>query len=249
MLEITVLGCGSSLGVPVIGCDCAVCKSRSSYNKRSRSAIYISGNNTKIIIDFGFDIKDQLIKANIKELDGAILTHDHADHVAGIDNLRVFSFLQNCPLAIYTDIDTANIIEDRYNYLFVKKALIMRPVDFFAKFKVNNLEIQFFRQNHGEIDSLGVRVGDFVYSNDVVNFPVESEPYLYNIKIWILDCIDYISNDVHSGMDKVLQWNEKFKPEKIYLINMHHNIDYHTISKELPHNIEPLYDGYKLVIR
>jgi len=248
MLQITVLGCGSSLGVPVIGCDCNICHSSSSYNKRTRSTIYIDNGESKVLIDFGFDIKDQLIRENIKILDGAILSHDHSDHTCGIDNLRMFPFIQKKPLEIFTDKITAEALENRYSYLFAPTKLVTRPVDFFAKFKIKTLNVQFFRQNHGAIDSIGVRIDDFVYSSDVSAFPQESRIFLKNIKVWILDCMSYTSNAMHSGLDKVLEWNEEYQPEQILLTNMNHYIDYHEISTKLPSNIKPLYDGYKFVV-
>jgi phosphoribosyl 1,2-cyclic phosphate phosphodiesterase len=110
---------------------------------------------------------------------------------------------------------------------------------------VGSLNVQLFRQHHGLIDSLGIRIGDFVYSSDVADFPEESKPCLSNIKVWILDCLDYKSNKSHAGLDKILEWNMQYSPEQILLTNMHHNIDYHTISEQLPKNIAPLYDGYK----
>ncbi|UCM92630.1 MBL fold metallo-hydrolase [Candidatus Tisiphia endosymbiont of Melanophora roralis] len=248
MLQITVLGCGSSLGMPIINCDCNICTSTSSYNKRTRSSIYIDDGNSQILVDFGFDIKNQLMREKIKKLDAAILTHYHADHVNGIDDLRIFPFFQKTPLEIFSDSSTALKTENRHQHLFAPDKLIARPVDFFAKFKINTIDVQFFRQHHGSIDSLGIRMDDFVYSSDVLAFPAESKPFLKNINVWILDCMAYESNDCHAGLDKILQWNDEYKPQQILLTNMNHFIDYHEISKILPSNIKPLYDGYKFIV-
>jgi phosphoribosyl 1,2-cyclic phosphate phosphodiesterase len=248
MLQITILGCSSSLGVPLIGCDCAVCKSSSEYNKRTRSSIFIDDGNSTALIDFGYDIKNQLIRENIRKITGAILTHQHADHVSGIDDLRIFSFIQYAPLEIFTDSETAKIIEKSYGYLFANNHLKMNYLDFFANFAIGSLNIQLFRQHHGVIDSLGIRIGDFVYSSDVSDFPEESVKYLQNIKIWVVDCFDYKSNQAHSGLDKIFNWNKTYNPEQIFLTNLSHYIDYYEISKILPSNIKPLYDGYKINI-
>lgn len=269
MLTITILGCGPSLGVPIIGCKCAVCKSEISYNKRSRSAIFITDNTQQILIDFGPDIRNQLLKANINKLDLAILTHAHNDHLAGMDDLRVFPFNQKHTLNIVTDQSTAAFVENQYKYLFKQNVMRMNAIDFFDKITLCNhsiikfsehqkkheiqintqtLDIQFFKQNHGIMNSLGIRIGNFVYSTDVIDFPEESYKFLYNIKTWILDCGSYISNNVHAGLDKVLQWNKLFKPQQILLTNMNHEIDYHQITQHLPSNISPLYDGYELNI-
>lgn len=246
MLQITVLGCGASLGTPVIGCKCSVCSSGSSYNKRTRSSILINNESTKVLVDFGFDIKDQLVSQDVSHLDGAILTHDHADHVGGIDNLRVFDYLSGVPLDIYVRSDIAAEIEERYRYLFAANKLSLKVVEAYDNLRIKQMNLQLFNQHHGEVDSAGIRVGKFVFSCDVLDFPEESEPYLYDSDIWLLDCLDYTSNHAHAGLDKIFIWDKKFCPKKIYLTNMHHHIDYHKISKELPPHIQPAYDGLKL---
>ena len=249
MLKVSVLGCGSSLGVPVIGCDCKTCKSKSPYNKRTRSAIFIEHADTKILIDFGFEIREQLIRAGIKNLDAAILTHDHADHhVGGIDNLRAFSYFQKKPLDVYVESASREAIEKRYEYLFDGSFLQAVPVDFYENIQIKTINIQFFRQIHASIDSLGIRIGNFVYSSDVSDFSQRSQKYLENIDVWILDCVSYESVNAHAGLDRVLEWNNKYAPRQILLTNMRHDIDYDQIIKILPENIAPLYDGYQFEI-
>ena len=247
MLKVTILGCGGSLGVPRIGCDCSVCCSDSIYNKRTRSAIFIESTRAKILVDFGYDIKNQLIKENVREIDAAILSHDHADHVSGIDDLRIFSFIQKEALSIYTENATATRIRQRYAYLFESRQLISKPLSFYDKFNIKDLEVQLFKQNHGSIDSLGIKINNFVYSCDVADFPIESRNYLHNLDVWIVDCRDYSSNSRHAGLDKVLEWNEEFKPKKIYLTNLAHGLDYHELLNSLPRHIKPLYDGFKFI--
>jgi len=248
MLKITILGCASSLGVPIIGCDCSICNSDSVYNKRTRSSIYIDDHISGVLIDFGCDIKDQLIRENIRKITGAVLTHYHADHVGGIDDLRIFSFIQKRPLEIFTDHITAAAVDSSYNYLFANNYLAMKQVDFFTDFTIGTINIKSFKQHHGAIDSLGIRINDFVYSSDVSDFPRESEKYLHNIKVWIIDCFGYESNKCHSGLDKILYWNKIYSPSEVFLTNLSHKIDYDEISKILPKNIKPLYDGFQINI-
>ncbi len=243
-MQITILGCSFSLGVPVIGCNCLVCQSSSSYNKRTRSAIIISDNDSKILVDFGTDIRNQLLRENISYLDAAILTHEHADHVAGIDDLRVFvSIHKQLPLNIYLAKDIEYIIREQNKYLLQRKQIMLKPVDNYQLIKIKNITLQLFSQIHGNINSLGIRVGDFVYSSDVSDFPAESLKYLKGIKTWILDYRGEKSNYSHAGLDKILLWDKKFKPEKIFLTSLDHNIDYHQIVDSLPPHIQPLYDG------
>ncbi len=248
MLQITILGCGSSLGVPIIGCDCDTCLSDSSYNKRTRTSIYIDDGNSQILIDFGFDIKDQLIREKIRTLDAAILTHDHADHVSGIDNLRVFPFIQQKPLNIFADHKTAADVVGKHQYLFNQDNLIMNAVGFFENIQIGAMDVQFFRQNHYKIDSLGIRIGNFVYSTDVLYFYEESKKYLQNIDSWVLDCSGYTQATSHASIATMLSWREEYQPSNIYLTNMSHEIDYHTIINELPKHVTPLYDGYKFTV-
>lgn len=244
MVKVTVLGCGASLGVPIVGCDCKVCSSDSPYNKRTRSSLLLTNEGKNVLIDFGLDIRSQLLRENVKMLDSAILTHDHADHVCGIDDLRVFRRNRGSALPIYTDADTADILRKRYSYMLDEDHIEPRNLeDFECKQTLAGIDIQFFRQNHRNIDSLGIRIGNFVYSNDVIKYYDESKPYLENAEILLIDCIDFQSTDAHFGLDDVLKIVETYKPKQTYLINMSHTIDYFEIQKQLPEHIKPAYDG------
>lgn len=244
MVKVTVLGCGASLGVPIVGCDCKVCKSDSPFNKRTRSSMLFTKDDNNVLVDFGLDIRAQLIRENVKMLHSAILTHDHADHVSGIDDLRVFRRNREDALPIFTDSHTANIVRKRYKYMLNEDHI--NPIDlpdFECKQEIAGIDIQFFRQNHRDIDSLGIRIGDFVYSNDVIKYYEESHPYMENAEILMLDCIDFKSTDAHFGLDDALKVIERYKPKFTYLVNMSHTIDYFDIQKELPDNVKPAYDG------
>ncbi len=247
MTEITVLGSGSSLGVPVVGCDCKTCKSDSPYNKRTRPSILITKNHKNILVDFGPDIRNQLLRENIKSLECAILTHDHADHVSGMDDLRVFSHYVHKPLTIHSDSRTIDLISERYRYMMNEKRIAMEKLPGFdCAVNLAGVDLQFFRQDHKAISSLGIRIKDFVYTNDVIAYPEESLKYLENASCWMIDCMDYTATDAHFGLEQVLFWYEKFKPKQVYLVNMSHNIDYFDIQKQLPENIKPAHDGLKL---
>ncbi len=249
MVEVTILGCGASLGVPVVGCKCSTCISDSVYNQRTRSSILFTKNKKNILVDFGLDIRGQLIREKIDLLEAAILTHDHADHVGGIDDLRVFGRLRGSPLPIYSDSETIDILSKRYKYMLNENHIDLRKLENFeAKLNLADINLQFFRQDHRDINSLGIRIGDFVYTNDVIDYPIESEKYIENSKYWMIDCMDYVSTTAHFGLEKVMYWYEKYRPEFVYLVNMSHTIDYFEIQKQLPDNIKPSYDGMKLQI-
>ncbi|MES2215508.1 MAG: MBL fold metallo-hydrolase [Pseudomonadota bacterium] len=248
MQYLTILGCGSSWGVPVIGCKCKTCSSPSSYNKRSRSSIIIRDGVTSVLVDFGGDVRNQLLRENIDRLDAVILTHDHADHCSGLDDLRIFSLIHGMIPKFYSDHNTVDVVTKRYSYLFDKKALEPIGVDFDAKIRVGDIEIQLFKQDHGVMDSLGLRIKNTVYTNDVLRYPEESKQYLRNAKIWVADCVDYKSTGSHIGLDQAIQLYEEFTPERVYITNMSHDIDYFDIQPQLPQNVSPAYDGLRLEI-
>jgi phosphoribosyl 1,2-cyclic phosphate phosphodiesterase len=249
MIELKVLGCGSSLGVPVVGCDCFVCSSIHSQNKRLRSSLLLSHLGKNILVDFGQDIRYQLLRENINKIDSAILTHIHADHVSGIDDLRPFYIMHNLPpVKIYSEKFSFDIFNMRFPYLKDSEYFRRIEVDSYEAIVIEGIKFQFFRQDHGKMDSLGFRVGNFAYANDLINFYKESKKYLYDLDILIIDCISYQSTDTHSGLQQVLEWQKQFNPKMVYLTNMSHKIDYFEIQKTLPDNIKPLYDGQLLII-
>ncbi len=248
MPRLQILGCGSSWGVPVASCKCDVCLSDSPFNKRNRSSLLISDEATNILVDCGFDIRHQLLKYDICKIDAAILTHDHADHVSGLDELRVFKILHGIVPDLYSDTGTLNVIMERFAYLFDSKLFTPKAIDFYSKLKINDIELQFFKQDHGVMDSLGFRIGDVVYSNDLIDYPQQSKQYLKNSRIWIMDCIDYKSTLTHCGLDRVMKWKQEFSPQKIYLTNLSHDLDYFELKSKLPSDIEPAYDGLVIEI-
>ncbi len=248
MPELTILGCGSSIGVPVIGCKCDVCLSSHPYNKRRRSSVLISSLTTNVLVDFGFDIKYQLLSADISRLDAAILTHLHADHCSGIDELSIFKILHNNVPDLYSDSVTIDLITKRHDYLFRNGSLTPKKIDFYSSITIGDIDLQLFKQDHGPMDSIGIRIGDVVYSNDVIRYPAESLQYLENARIWIIDCISVEGGITHLGLNQVLDLREKFNPQHIYLTNLSHRLDYFELKNTLPQGIEPAYDGLQITI-
>ena len=253
MVQIQILGSGSSLGVPVLGCECKVCASNDAKNKRLRSSILISfqaeGEIRNILVDCGFDIKRQLMRAGVKKLDAVILTHYHADHVSGLDELRVFSSLNGKKLMpIYLTSDSWGHLSVAYDYMFKNQHLQQHVIDYYDKIELFGLTISFFRQDHTVMDSLGFRVNNFVYANDLAFFYEKSFEYLRDMDVFVVDCCNYQSNMVHAGLERVMQWRDQFTPKKIYLTNLSHKIDYFEIQKILPSDMHPAHDGLTLSI-
>jgi phosphoribosyl 1,2-cyclic phosphate phosphodiesterase len=253
MITVTVLGSGASLGCPVIGCKCAVCLSQEIKNKRLRSAILITnevaGVKKNVLIDCGFDIKQQLINAGVQTLEAVIITHSHADHVSGIDELRIFSRLNNANLLpLYMTLESKPKIAYCYDYMFTNKHLEERIIDYYDTITVAGMQIAFFKQDHVVMDSLGLRIKNFVYANDVAFFYPQSHTYLENMDTFLVDCCAYQSTKVHAGLERVLSWHQQFQPKTTYLTNLSHEIDYLTIQKSLATQMYPAYDNLTFAV-
>lgn len=250
-MKITVLGCGGSFGVPQLACNCYVCQSTDAKNKRTRTSILIESHNTTILVDISPDFRQQALKHNIKKIDAVIVTHPHADHFTGIDDLRPYCQQKNSLMPIYMASATWDLIGRNYAYLFqehdsksiYRHIMEARIVKNYDKIIIQDLQIQLFNQHHGAIDSLGLRIGDFAYSTDFNIMPAESELYLYNLKYWIVDCLKYSWAPSHSCYEQSIALIEKFNPETAILTHLAHEVDYNACKRILPANIQPAFDG------
>ena len=215
-LKITVLGTGTSVGIPALGkLGWGKCDPSNPKNKRQRCSLLVQNNDTNILIDAGPDIKNQLIEHNIQKLDAVFITHQHSDHISGLDELRPFYFYNNEKIKIYTNKETSLFLLERFNYLFdkspssqsyFKPPLEMHLIDYFDEIFINNIFIKTIKQNHGAIDTLGfVFNNNFAYCTDVVTFPKKSFDNLLNLKVLII-----------TGLRKPLIW---LTPILICLLN------------------------------
>ena len=253
-MRVTVLGSGASSGVPLIGCDCSVCSSSNPKNRRTRVSILIEVGNSKLLVDTSPDLRTQAISNGIKKVDAIFFTHAHADHVHGIDDTRSFNYHLNQHINIYGDNETLAEIQQRFPYAFkpaipeygwFRPCLVPNIIgEEMLPFKVTGeFEVRPFRQFHGKIQTLGLRVNDFAYSTDVNNLPEESFQALRNTKIWLVDCLRYHPAPTHAHLEMTLDWIERVKPELAILTHMGHEFDYETLLKELPASVVPAYDG------
>lgn len=254
-MRVTLLGTGSSGGVPFIGCKCGVCTSSNPKNRRSRVSVYVETPTTKLVIDTGPDFKSQMLAQDISVVDAVLYTHDHADHTHGIDDLRAFNYLMKKPVEIHADSATITCLRERFAYVFLPPPdnVWMRPsvvpniIKPYQQFTVGDVSIIPFTQHHGnESETLGFRIGDFAYSTDVSGFPDASWEVLKGVKTWVIDCLRYKKAPTHAHLDLTLEWIERIKPKRAILTHMNHDMEYETLYKMLPPGVEPGYDGFLL---
>lgn len=251
MTKITILGCGSSNGVPSVGIGWGVCDPENPKNRRLRSSILIEEAGKNILVDVTPDFREQALQADLRHIDAILFTHSHADHVHGIDDLRWINVVMQRPIDIYAASETIEDIDNRFGYVFEPLA---DGVEFYYKpvlvphlietdQTIAGVPFKVFEQDHGFVNSLGFRIGNFAYSTDVVRFPEESEQYLYDLDVWIVDCMRIKPHNTHAHLEKVLEWVEKFRPKQVYLTHMSILVDYDEINAMTPENVSPAYDG------
>lgn len=246
------------MGVPIIGCGCAVCASDDPKNKRRRVSVFVEVDGVNLLIDTAPELRYQAIDNNITSLDGVLFTHEHGDHVNGLDDLRRFSFMQEKKPDIYADRYTLDSLQQRFSHAFgdfvpewgwYKLRLEPHEIRHGKPFKVKDTEIKPFAQIHGKYTSIGYRIGNFVYSTDVSDFTDEVfEEYLSGLDLWVVDCQGYSDSKTHSSLEKTLQWIERAKPKQAVLTHMGHEFDYEKLRKELPKSVEPAYDNMVITL-
>ena len=253
-IKITVLGTGTSVGIPALGkLGWGNCDPSNPKNRRQRCSVLIQNENTTILVDAGPDIKNQLIEHNIRKLDAVFITHQHSDHISGLDELRPFYFYNREKIKIYTNIETSNFLLTRFNYLFEKSEssqsyfspqLELKHIEYFEELNINDINVKSIKQNHGVIDTLGFIFNDkFGYCTDVVDFPDNSFSSLYNLKVLIITGLRESPHLAHAHFDLSFNWISILKPEIAYLTHLSPESDHDVVTKLCPPNVYPAYDG------
>ncbi len=251
-MQLTILGCGPSGGVPFINGTWGLCDPNNPKNRRTRTSSMIHWHDKNILIDTSPDLRQQLLQNGIGTVDAVLYTHDHADHTHGIDELRSLFYTQEkCPIPIYGDQETLESLQSRFYYLFRSpqkisdaSPFVLEPKNFTCEpFDILGLRTTPFIQDHGSSHSIGYRFEDFAYSTDVVELDEKAFEILNGVKTWFVDCLSWHPKPSHSHLDKTLKWIDRVKPQKAVLIHMNHDLDYDTLKTELPKNVEPAYDG------
>lgn len=248
-MKITVLGCGSSQGVPSIYYGWGDCDANNPKNYRTRSSIVIEQNETTLLVDMSPDLRQQLQNFGNENVDAVLFTHAHYDHVNGINELRPIFLNKDFPLEIFATDETIAQIKKMFFYLFEKnERKIYRPyihpnILDYGKFAIKNISGECFEQNHGFSTSLGFRIDNFAYSTDVAELSDSMIEKLQNLDVWIVDCL--CINDqrpTHATLPIVLKWVDIIKPKQTFLTHMDTSMDYDHLVSILPPNIRPAYD-------
>lgn len=253
----TVMGCGNSSGTPSIGNYWGNCDPDNPKNRRLRPSVLVRSDKTSIVIDTGPDFREQSNTYGVSTYDAALYTHSHADHINGIDELRVLRQRHKKLIDIYGHKASMEELEDRFDYLFREKAQIYPQVlqtnvinesQFGQEMTIGDITFTPFEQDHGTCKSLGFRFGDIGYSTDMIDLPEKSLDVLKGIKTWIVDGAGYNfpQNEVHCRLKDVYQFNDIIGAEKIYLTHLSVLMDYDTLNKETPDGYEAAYDGLEL---
>lgn len=260
-LKITLLGCGSSGGVPRLGEKWGACDPLNPKNRRQRCSALIEKKNTKgttrVLIDTSPDMRNQLLSVGIGELDAILYTHAHADHVHGLDDLRMIVINMRKRLPVWADAATKADLISRFGYAFeTPKGSNYPPIleinDIDGPFKIEGaggpLSFVPLEVNHGNIDALGFRVADIAYLPDVFEIPEYTWEKLMNLKLWVVDALRYEPHPSHSHLERTLKWIERAKPERSIITNMHVDLDFETLYHELPINVEPAFDMLSITL-
>jgi phosphoribosyl 1,2-cyclic phosphate phosphodiesterase len=249
-MRVTVLGCGASTGVPAIGPNWGRCDPADPRNRRRRVSALVEIGPVSILIDTSPDLREQLLDAGVARIDAVVVTHAHADHLHGIDDLRSVNRLMRQAIPLYAGEKTLAEIRRRFGYVldpvqepgrYYKPTLV--PHEIGGPFEIAGIPIVPFIQDHGFSATLGLRIGGFAYSTDVVDLDDAAFAAIEGIELWIVDCLRREPHPTHSHVAKTLGWIARARPRRAILTHMDQSLDYRELSAELPSGVEPGRDG------
>ena len=248
-MKVTFLGTGTSQGIPVIGCGCAVCKSDDKKDKRLRVSVWVQTDDKSIVIDSGPDFRYQMLRAGVDDLDAILYTHEHKDHVAGLDDIRPFNYILKKRIDIYATERVQEALKREFQYIFADVKYHGLPqINLHTisdqNFNVGETEVVPFEVMHYKLPILGYRIGDFTYITDAKTISEASLEKIKGTKVLVLNALQKESHISHLTFDEAIAMAEKIGAERTYFTHISHNLGLHEeISKELPPNIQLAYDG------
>ncbi|HAK61660.1 MAG: MBL fold metallo-hydrolase [Pseudomonadota bacterium] len=254
-LKVTILGCGSSGGVPRIGGDWGACDPNEPRNRRLRCSILVQREGTNMLVDTSPDMREQLLAARVSHLHGVLYTHSHADQANGIDDLRMVVMNMRKRIDVYADEITFDELNARFGYCFSQAEGSSYPAILNGhlireRVRVDGpggmIEAVSFPVDHGGAHCVGFRFGNFAYTPDIARMPEEAFTAVEGAECWIVDCLRYTPHPTHSHLARTLEWIARVQPKLAVLTNLHIDLDYRTLSRELPEGVIPAYDGLVL---
>lgn len=255
MLKITFLGTGTSQGIPVIACPCAICQSTDPRDKRLRTSILVEDEHTTLVIDSGPDFRQQLLRAEVKKLDGLVFTHEHKDHIAGMDDIRAFNYIQSLPVDIYATERVQEALKREFHYAFedfkypgVPELNLHTITE--KPFKVGTIQLRPIPVLHYRLTVFGFRIGDFSYITDAKTISPEGMEVIRDSEVLVLNALRREQHVSHFTLEEALDVIREVKPKKAYLIHLSHQMGKHAdLEKELPEGVECAFDGLELYFR
>lgn len=260
-VKVTILGCGGAGGVPSISAGFGKCDPANPRNQRRRASILVQDGHSTVLVDTSPDLRVQLLDIQCRHLDGVLITHPHADHIHGLDELREVNRAMNGPIDIYSDAETLRTLETRFGYAFeglppdapsiFKPLLIAHDIGetLSETFMVKTVQVRAFRQSHGWSPSLGFRFGDIAYSTDVHELPDEAKEVIRGCAVWIVGALTDVPHPTHAHLDKALGWIEELKPRRAVLTHLGTRLDYDAVNARCPVGVTAAYDGMVIETR
>jgi phosphoribosyl 1,2-cyclic phosphate phosphodiesterase len=253
-VRFTFLGTGTSQGVPVIACDCTACKSADPRDKRLRSSLLLEKDGTVLLFDAGPDFRQQMLRQNVKRLDSIILTHEHKDHIAGMDDVRAFNYRSNDAVDIYAEARVQEAIKREYSYVFSSSGypgiprMRLKTIEN-SPFMIKGIEIIPVRVMHWNLEILGFRVNNFAYITDASSIPKRGIELLKGVEYLVINALRKERHMSHFSLDEALSIIDSINPRKGYITHIGHQMGlYEKVQKELPRNVLLAYDGLSVDI-
>ncbi len=247
-MRLTILGTGTSMGVPIIGCHCAVCTSRDQRNRRTRTSALLQHGDTTILIDAGPDLRNQLLQARVRDLDAVLLTHAHADHIGGIDDLRPFTMGTQRRLPVYGDEATLRRVRHMFDYVFstepslsTRPQLETRPLS--PRFTLGTIALEPLPVMHGPHRITGYRFGPLGYITDASFLPERTMERLRNVDVLIINALRFKPHPLHFSVEQALAVVAELQPRQAYFVHITHDLDHATVNAQLPPHAQLAYDG------
>ena len=251
--EIVILGSGTSMGVPTLGCNCAVCASVDPRDTRSRPSIAVQWNDHTVVIDTGQDFRQQALREHIRHIDAILYTHPHADHILGMDDLRPLTFQRQGGLPLYADDQTAAVLRRIFEYTFSPNAkyptrarVDLRPLNERDSIEIAGLTFHRVPILHGDLTIAGFRFGSAAYLTDMNSIPEASMALLQNLDVLIIDALRWHHHPSHNNIEQALNWVKRVQPRRAFFTHIAHELEHSKTEAQLPPDVRLAYDGLRI---